>query len=126
MKKKDMATLVEGIRRLADDLTFIGDVLEGKEPASTQAEPEKAEAMKPEAEAADVPETEAKQEDAEPVQETPTYTFEQVRGILAEKSRSGHREQVKALIGKYGGEQLSDYKDKPDILADLVKEAEGL
>lgn len=124
MKKKDMATLVEGIRRLADDLTFIGDVLEGKEPASAQAEPEKAEEMKPE-EAADVPEPEAKQEEAEPVPETPTYTFEQVRGILAEKSRSGHREEVKAMIQRHGGMQLSDYKDKPDILTAMAKEAEG-
>lgn len=122
MKKKDMATLIDGIRRLADDLTFIGDVLEGKDPASVQAEPEKTEDMNAEPEAA---ETETKQEESEPEVEDPKYTFEQVRGILAEKSRSGHREAVKAMITRHGGAQLSDFKDKPDILAEMAKEAEG-
>ena len=122
MKKKDMATLIDGIRRLADDLTFIGDVLEGKGPASAQAEPEKTEDMNAEPEAA---ETGAKQEEAKPAAEEPKYTFEQVRGILAEKSRNGHREEVKAMITRHGGVQLSDFKDKPDILTEMAKEAEG-
>jgi hypothetical protein len=59
-----------------------------------------------------------------PAAETKTYTFEEVRGILAGKSRSGHREADKALITKYGGTQLSDYKDDPEKLAALVAEAE--
>lgn len=122
MKKKDMATLIDGIRRLADDLTFIGDVLEGKDPASAQTEPEKTEDMNAEPEAA---ETQTKQEKAEPAAEEPKYTFEQVRGILAEKSRSGHREAVKAMITRHGGVQLSDFKDMPDILTEMAKEAEG-
>ena len=54
--------------------------------------------------------------------ETKTYTFEEVRGILSDKSRKGHREAVKALISKYGGTQLSDYKDDPGTLAKLAKD----
>ncbi len=55
---------------------------------------------------------------------TKTYSYEEVRGILAEKARNGHRTAVKELIGKYGGKQLSDYKDRPDVLSALVKDAE--
>ena len=124
MKKKDMATLIECIRRLADDLTFIGDVLEGKDPSVPQADPDERDA-KPDAEEAPEAEQEQAAPEPEPVKEEPKYTFEQVRGILAEKSRSGHREQVKAMIQRYGGMQLSDYKDKPDILTAMAEEAEG-
>ena len=50
------------------------------------------------------------------------YSYEEVRAILAAKARDGYREDVKALIRKYGGEQLSDFKDEPDILTALGME----
>ena len=52
--------------------------------------------------------------------------FYAVRGLLAEKARAGHREQVRSLVLSHGGTQLSDYKDKPSILMTLQKEVEGL
>lgn len=52
--------------------------------------------------------------------------FYAVRGLLAEKARAGHREQVRSLVLSHGGTQLSDYKDKPSVLMALQKEVEGL
>lgn len=59
--------------------------------------------------------------------ETPpekTYTKEEVRKLLAEKSVAGFREQAKALVKKYGGGSLTDVD--PAKYPDLVKEAEAL
>ena len=53
------------------------------------------------------------------------YTFEEARGILAEKARNGFRAEVKGLLAKRHVEQLSDITD-PKELAALVKEAEGI
>lgn len=53
------------------------------------------------------------------------YTFEEVRGILAEKSRSGFRAEVKGLLAKRHVNQLSEITD-PEELAQLVREAEGI
>ena len=51
-------------------------------------------------------------------------TLEKVRGVLAEKSRSGHTAAVRAIIQKYGANRLSEIspEDYPAVLA----EAEGL
>ena len=53
------------------------------------------------------------------------YTYEEARAILAEKSRLGHRAEVKAILTKYGVKQLSDVTD-PKLLATLVAEAEAI
>ena len=53
-----------------------------------------------------------------------TYTKEEVRKLLAEKSVAGFREQAKALVKKYGGGSLTDVD--PAKYPDLVKEAEAL
>lgn len=50
------------------------------------------------------------------------WSLEEVRMILADKSRVGHTEEVKALISKYGAERLSDIK--PADYAALMAEAE--
>ncbi len=61
-----------------------------------------------------------------PSKKEPELSFEQVRGVLAEKARNGHRQQVRELILSHGGNQLSDFKEKPLILASLLKEVEDL
>lgn len=50
----------------------------------------------------------------------PDITLEQVRGILADKSRSGKTAEVRAIIKKYGADRLSDIdpKDYPKVLKD--------
>lgn len=37
-----------------------------------------------------------------------TFTFEEVRGVLATKSREGHTAEIKAILTKFGVEKLSD------------------
>ncbi len=59
---------------------------------------------------------------AEPKAEAPAkeLTLTDVRGALAEKSRQGYVEEIKALIAKYGAQKLSDVdpKDYAAIMAD--------
>ena len=66
---------------------------------------------------------------AEPVKteaEAPkTATMEEVRGLLAEKSRSGFRAEVRALLTAHGVEKLSEITD-PAELGKLKAEAEEL
>ena len=52
------------------------------------------------------------------------YTLEDVRAVLAEKSRNGHTEAVKELIAKYGADRLSAID--PSKYAALMAEAEGI
>ena len=51
-------------------------------------------------------------------------TLEQVRAILAEKSRSGHTAQVRLLLEKHGATKLSEID--PAEYAALLAEAEVL
>ena len=53
-----------------------------------------------------------------------SYTLEDVRRVLAEKSQSGHTAEVKKLIAKYVGSRLSDVQS--DKYAEIIKEAEAL
>jgi len=53
-----------------------------------------------------------------------TYSFTDVRGALAAKSKEGFKEEVKKLIAKYGAEKLSDIN--PDDYTALMKDVEGL
>ncbi len=60
----------------------------------------------------------------EPVPEK-TYTYKEVRAILAEKARSGYRAEVKAILTAHGIQQLSDVKDQ-EMFAAIVKEAKEI
>jgi hypothetical protein len=51
-------------------------------------------------------------------------SLEEVRARLAGLSQSGHREEVRALIERYGAVKLTDVK--PDCYLDLMKEAEKI
>ena len=100
MKKSDKAVLSEGLRKLSALAAEIADQLDGvtekrEEPAPT------------------------------PVAEEPVkaVTLEDVRTILAEKSRTGYRAEVKALLTAHGANKLSDITD-PEELTKLAKEAE--
>ena len=105
MKKTDKAVLAEGFRRLSAVYADMADQLEGiadapsKKPETPEPAPAPAE---------------------EPVK---AVTKEDVRLVLAEKSRSGYRAEVKALLTAHGAEKLSDITD-PETLAAILKEAE--
>lgn len=53
-----------------------------------------------------------------------TVTMEEVRAVLAEKSRNGHSEAVRELLTRYGCNKLSDIN--PDDYAALKAHAEVL
>lgn len=111
MKKKEITVLIDGFRRLSADAAEIAELLSGTETTSKKTTEVQAE---PETPAPDAEETPAK-----------VYTFEEVRGILSDKARSGFRAEVKALLTSHGVKQLSDITD-PAVFAELVAEAEVL
>ena len=66
-------------------------------------------------------------DDTEPASENvseqkPTLTLEQVRAVLADKSRAGHTTQVRELLEKHGVTKLSQID--PRDYATILKEAE--
>ncbi len=68
--------------------------------------------------------SEAPKEQPAPEQKTETVTFVQLRSRLSKISRSGHTQEVKELIAKYGAERLSDIAESD--YAAVLAEAEGL
>lgn len=52
------------------------------------------------------------------------YSFIEVRGILADKSRIGHTVAVKDLLRKYGVDKLSDLAE--EYYAAIIADAEAL
>lgn len=125
-KKKDIFLLIEGFRRISDDFTALADVLEGK---SSNEETEQASAPVKEAAANEAPASEAVTEkpveEATPTEpESPAYTLQDVRKILADQSRKGYTDKVKAILEAHGAEKLSSLPESE--YATVVKEAEAL
>ena len=52
----------------------------------------------------------------------PALTLEQVRAVLADKSRQGHTAEIRSLLQKYGAEKLSAVD--PANYEALMKDAE--
>ena len=59
-----------------------------------------------------------------PTPEKPALTLEQVRAVLAEKSRAGHTAAIRTLLQKYGASKLSGID--PQHYEALLQEAEVL
>lgn len=57
-------------------------------------------------------------------QEEKTYEIEDVRKILADKSRSGHTAKIRELLEKYGAKKLSEIE--PSNYKGLVADVEKL
>ena len=95
-KVKLLLDVVADMRSLADSLQAVADAMTQTEPADTPS----------------------------PAPEEKPLTLEEVRMVLAEKSRAGHTAEVRALLVKHGAEELSDIDPAkyPARLAD----AEGL
>ncbi len=87
--------------------------------SSTEEAPAKAEAKDIKEAAEKTPETKSVKASAEPA---PTYTKEDVRGVLVAKSAAGFKKEVKELLEKFGAQQLKQVK--PEDYAALLKEAE--
>lgn len=100
--------VISNVRNLADSLQNVADIL-------SEFKSEEVVKSKSVLQISDKTEKSAKEK---------TYTLEDVRGVLAEKSQSGLTSEVKKLIAKYGGNKLSDI-DSSKYEA-IIKEANML
>lgn len=128
MEKNEFNELLDGIVECADKVAKLGRLLKEVLPQLAEQTTEAP---------TDVPAVEAKEtksstdkkksttKKAEPKaevkEETPAYSFEDVRKAFAAKSHAGHTAEVKALITKYGASRLSDIQesDYANLMADL-------
>ena len=137
MTKKDKATLVEGLKRICADVALLASLFEDEEawhggpeetgqagpggPVGTEeAGPIRMGRLAPSPSGLPDPST----PDTSPIP-SKLYTYEETRAILAEKSRSGFRSEVKSILTAHGISQLSDVKD-PNVFAAIVAEAEAI
>lgn len=101
----DLKSLAESIETLVHAMESNETVPANEEPtkkkSKAKAKVEESEPEVEEAEEAEVDEPEEKQP-----------TLEEVRAAMADKSRDGHREAVKAIITKYGAGNLSSLDPK--------------
>lgn len=104
MTTSDKNALVEAVERLASDWTTVASLMKR--------------CLTPD-------ETQDATAEEKPTAPEKTYTYEEARAVLAEKSRTGFRAEVKAILTKHGVAQLSDVKD-PNTLAAIVAEAEEI
>ena len=116
-RMKLLLDVVSDLRSLADSLQAVADAAVQGGPEQPDQNPEEKSAQKPEKKTA------AKR--AEPSTEAPApdaklLTLEEVRAVLAEKSRAGHTAEVRALLLKHGADKLSevDPAEYPALLAE--------
>lgn len=105
-KIKLLLDVVEDLRSLADSVQAVADaMMQSDAPAPVTETTE--DAPKEHTEAA-----------AEPVKK---IALEEVRAVLAEKSRSGHTAAIKTLLQKHGADKLSeiDPAEYPALLAEV-------
>lgn len=127
MEKNDFYELLDGIIECSEKVAKLGRLLRDFVPQFMELIPERAiEGKALEIKAAKVLEdkkaTKKAEPKAEPKDETPAYTFEELRKAFAAKSHAGFTVEVKALIGKYGASRLSDINESD--YAAIMKELE--
>ena len=103
---KLLLDLVNDVRSVADDLQTLADALSSDEPENKE---------KPKTEPTPTMEAPAPEQ-------AKTIRLEDVRAVLAAKSREGYGDKVRELIRKYGGSKLSDVD--PAKYSAMLKEAE--
>jgi predicted transcriptional regulator len=111
--------VVSDLKSLAESIETLVHAIETNEPITTNEVAEvpnkkksKAKATKVEDPMTEEPEVEEVQEENKPAPEEKQPTLEEVRAAMADKSRDGHREAVKAIITKYGANNLSSMDPK--------------
>ena len=107
--------VVSDLKALAESIETLVHAMESNEVANEEPAKKKSKAK------AKVEETETKEPEVEeatietPIEEAPEEkqpSLEEVRAAMADKSRDGHREAVKAIITKYGANNLSSLDSK--------------
>lgn len=120
-KVKLLLDVVGDLRSLADSLQAVADaVAENDSSAEMTATKELEEKSKTKAAAK---KNTAKKTVKTELEEKP-LTLEEVRAVLAEKSRAGHTAEVKELLNKHGADKLSEI-DPAEYTA-LLADAEVL
>ncbi len=121
-KIKLLLDVVQDMRSLADSLQAVAEAVADSGAAETELtttkEPEKA------GKAGKGAAKNTAKKDAKPAAKQEPLTLEEVRAVLAEKSRSGHTEEVRELLAKHGADKLSEID--PAEYAALLAEAEVL
>lgn len=112
---KLLLDVIEDVRSLADSLQAVADAMMESEPEQEEKPAKKAAPKK-------TPKPDAKK-DIRPKVEKP-LTLEDVRAVLADKSRKGHTAEVKQLLVKHGADKLSEID--PEKYAVLLADAEVL
>ncbi len=127
-KVKLLLDVIGDLRSLADSLQAVADAVADNGTAeaemTTTKEPEETgkAGKNGKAAARNTAKKDTKAAKQEPVEKP--LTLEEVRSVLAEKSRSGHTEEVRALLNKHGADKLSEID--PAEYAALLAEAEVL
>lgn len=113
MDNKTMTLLVTGLRTIQTVLGSFADALE------------RITAMDA---AAQIPEDTHPSIEAQPEPEEPSFTLDDVRIALSTKAAMGtvQKNAVRALLDKYGVGRVSDLKDRPDLFAPIIREAEAI
>jgi hypothetical protein len=102
--------VVSDLKSLAESIETLVSAMEANEVAPINEEPTK---KKSKAKVkAEESETKEPEPEVEEVPEEKQPTLEEVRAAMADKSRDGHREAVKAIITKYGANNLSSLDPK--------------
>lgn len=102
-----ITAVITNIRDLANSLQIVADVLTDIKEVKTSEQP--------------VSQISEKVSNSK---KKKSYTLEDVRGVLAEKSQNGLTSEVRGLIAKFGGSKLSDIN--PSNYEAIIKEAEVL
>ena len=106
----ELSALLDQIKSCGNTLLSVADdlreLVDRKEPKATQN-------------SEDTPDTTP---DEQPKETPKPVTLEEVRAVLAEKSRAGHTAEVKQLITTYGADKLSEVD--PANYAALLKDSE--
>lgn len=102
--------VVSDLKSLAESIETLVRAMEANEVANEETTKKKSKAKAK----SDAPETQKPEVVEVPVGEVPEKqpTLEEVRAAMADKSRDGHREAVKAIITKYGANNLSSLDPK--------------
>lgn len=57
-----------------------------------------------------------------PKTETPAITQTDIRAAATKLSKAGKQEELAAIFAKFGGKKLSDFKERPEVYPDLMRE----
>lgn len=110
---KLLLDVIADARSFADSLEAVADAMKKNETTDVEQPVEPADVAKPVA-----PKKEAKKPKEKEIK------FEDVRGLLGQKSQEGMTEGVRGIIQKYGASKLSEID--PKHYADVLKDAAEL